>query len=264
LAFPGTDTLPAPTAAPGDRAWRHLLRAFLWLVAAVFASVCGVVVVAFVAGVSRGYAHAHGGTGWTPGPLDEALAGTIALQATLLFADLKQGRSVGRGDLVNGLGAGPMRRHGLIAAFAGLMLVWVAVYVAIIVHVPAVSAYLAPRLPSVLALQMSASPIVLATHVLLLVIVAPVAEELFFRGWLWTALRRTWGVWPTAVCTAAVWLAVHTLDGPIRAVILVPTAVLLCLARHYGGSVRASLLVHLVNNGAAVMIQVAAVVFASG
>jgi CAAX protease family protein len=264
LAIPGADTLPAPTAAPGDRPWRHLLRAFLWLLAAVFASVCGVVVVAFVAGVTRGYAHVHGGTGWTPGPLDEALAGTIALQATLLFADLKQGRWVGRGDLARGLGAGPMRRHRLIAAFAGLMLVWVAAYVATIVHVPALSAYLAPRMPSVLALQASAGPIVLAAHVLLLVIVAPVAEELFFRGWLWTALRRSWGVWPTALCTASIWLAVHTLDGPVRAVILVPTAILLCLARHYGGSVRASLVVHIVNNGAAVMIQVAALALASG
>jgi hypothetical protein len=40
--------------------------------------------------------------------------------------------------------------------------------------------------------------------------------------------------------------------------ILLPTAVLLCLARHYGGSVRASLLVHVVNNATAVAIQIAA------
>jgi membrane protease YdiL (CAAX protease family) len=98
----------------------------------------------------------------------------------------------------------------------------------------------------------------LVIMLLLAVAVAPVAEELFFRGWLWTALRRSWGVWPTALCTAGLWLGIHAIDGPVRALILLPTAILLCLARYYGGSVRASLLVHVVNNGTAVAIQMAA------
>jgi membrane protease YdiL (CAAX protease family) len=96
---------------------------------------------------------------------------------------------------------------------------------------------------------------------LLIVPVAPIAEELFFRGWLWTALRRSWGVWPTAVCTAGMWLAVHALDAPARVLMLLPMAVLLSLARYYGNSVRASLAVHIVNNATASVIQLAALLF---
>jgi membrane protease YdiL (CAAX protease family) len=36
-------------------------------------------------------------------------------------------------------------------------------------------------------------PAGLALHIVLLTVIAPVAEELFFRGWLWTALHETWG-----------------------------------------------------------------------
>jgi membrane protease YdiL (CAAX protease family) len=256
-----SDAPDAPAAAPPrqKRPWRSLLRALLWLLGAEFASVCTAVVMGAAAGISQGFAHIHGAEGWKPDTLFYGLVATLALQATLLFADLKQGRSVGRGDLRLGLGTGPMRRRWLIAVFALLIVAWVIAYVAILVRFEAFNAYVATRVPSVLTLPpVEGSPVVLATMLLLTVAVAPVAEELFFRGWLWTALRRSWGVWPTALWTAGLWLAIHAIDGPVRALILLPTAILLCLARHYGGGVRASLLVHVVNNGTAVGIQIAA------
>ena len=36
-----------------------------------------------------------------------------------------------------------------------------------------------------------------------LVIGAPVAEEVFFRGWLWAGLRQSWGVLGTSAATGA-------------------------------------------------------------
>ncbi len=257
-AIEPADAPAASNAAPAERPWRSLLHAVLWLLLAEFASLCVAVLIGFIAGVSLAVARAHGADGWRPGLLFYGLVGTLALQATLLLAALKQGRSVGRGNLALGLGATPMRRHRLIAVFAGLVVVWVLAYVATLINVHAFSAYVATRVPPVLTLPMTAGPVPLAIMLLLAVAVAPVAEELFFRGWLWTALRRSWGVWPTALCTAGLWLGIHAIDGPVRALILLPTAILLCLARHYGGSVRASLLVHLVNNGTATAIQIVA------
>ena len=258
-AAPAIADLPtAPSAAPPEHPWRSLLHALLWLLLAEFVSVCFAVLAGFIAGFSRAVAHAHGTEGWQPDLLGYTLIATIALQTTLLLADLKQGRSAGRGNLAIGLGARPMRRHRLIALFAGLMIAWVIGYVMALIQFQAFNAYVATRVPAVLTLPVSGGPILLAIMLLLAVAVAPLAEELFFRGWLWTVLRRSWGVWPTALCTAGLWLGIHALDGPVRVLILLPTAILLSLARHYGGSVRASLLVHVVNNATAVAIQVAA------
>jgi uncharacterized protein len=104
----------------------------------------------------------------------------------------------------------------------------------------------------------SGAPALFIVTLLLAVAVAPVAEELFFRGWLWTALLRCWGVWPSALCTGGLWLAMHALDSPVRALILLPATILLSLARYYCGSVRASLLVHVANNAAASVAQLLA------
>ncbi len=248
----------APEFTPAERPWRPILLALLWLLAAEFASFFVAVLVGVVAGVTLAVAHAHGADPWKPDLLFYGLVATIALQATLLFAALRQGRSAGRGNLVTGLGAVPMRRRGLIAVFALVMVAWVIGYVAVIIRFRGFGHYVAARVPSVLALPLSAGPVMTASLILLAVLAAPVAEELFFRGWLWTTLCRTWAVWPTAVCTAGLWLGIHAIDGSVRALILLPTAILLCLARHYGGSVRASLLVHVVNNITAVAIQIVA------
>jgi membrane protease YdiL (CAAX protease family) len=259
IAHPSdTPVAPASTPPRQDHPWRSLLHALLWLLAAELASVCSAVLTGIVAGVSQGVAHRHGAEGWKPDLLFYGLVATLALQATLLFAGMKQGRAAGRGDLRAGLGIGPMHRRWLIAAFAGLIVAWVIAYVALLVRFQAFNAYVATRVPSVLTLPVLGGPVLLAIMLLLAVAVAPVAEELFFRGWLWTVLRRSWGVWPTALCTAGLWLGIHAIDGPVRALILLPTTILLCLARHYGGSARASLLVHVVNNGTAVVIQIAA------
>jgi hypothetical protein len=41
------------------------------------------------------------------------------------------------------------------------------------------------------------------------VVLAPLAEELFFRGLLQSLLRRRFGPWPAVLTTAAVFAAVH-------------------------------------------------------
>ena len=261
--LPSLSEIPADAPAipagvlPG-RPWRHILHAVLWLLAAECSAFVVAAVAGAVAGITGAITHSHGWAGWTPNLLFYGAVATIALQGTLLLADLKQGRSVGRGNVALGLGAVPIRRLGLVALFAGLMVGWVIAYIVTLIRFQAFNAYVATRVPSMLTMPAAAGPVLLGFTMVLAVAIAPVAEELFFRGWLWTALRRSWGVWPTACWTAGLWLAIHAIDGPVRALILLPTAILLCLARHYGGSVRASLLVHIVNNSTAVAIQIAA------
>jgi hypothetical protein len=82
----------------------------------------------------------------------------------------------------------------------------------------------------------------------LMIFGAPIAEELFFRGWLWTGLRRTVSPVPTALITSALWLACHLTNGLRYPLALLPAAAILSLARHYGGSVRASIALHFWNN----------------
>ena len=259
-SLPLTDDPPSPPdAPPAQRPWWLLLRALLWLVSAqaVGFEIAFLIVVA--AALSDAIAGRHGGRGWDRGPLAYALPATAGLQAMLLLADFRQGRSLGHGNLLAGLGAGPMRRHGIIVLFVLLIIAWVLAYIVAISEFPAIADRLASDVPAALALPESPGILLLLVRLLLIAAVAPLAEELFFRGWLWTALRRSWGVWPTALCTGSLWLAVHALSGAARVPILIPAAILLSLARHYGGSVRASLPIHIANNTTAVMVQYAAI-----
>jgi membrane protease YdiL (CAAX protease family) len=89
------------------------------------------------------------------------------------------------------------------------------------------------------------SPWLSLTHGFFSVLLAPLSEELFYRGWLWTGLRKHWGWLPTAALTSAAWLVGHS-----AATVgwLLPVAVILSVARHYGQSVRASIALHILYN----------------
>lgn len=82
----------------------------------------------------------------------------------------------------------------------------------------------------------------------ILVGLVPLSEELFFRGWLWTGLRKHWGVLPVMLATTLPWLLIHMPDGLTRPLFLLPSAILFNLARHLCGGVRASIVVHVLNN----------------
>jgi hypothetical protein len=80
--------------------------------------------------------------------------------------------------------------------------------------------------------------------------VAPVAEELFFRGYFFAALRRWRGPGLAAVLTGIAFGAVHGL-GATPVVFLVPLAFLgflLCLLYQRSGSLLPGIAVHVINN----------------
>jgi membrane protease YdiL (CAAX protease family) len=83
-------------------------------------------------------------------------------------------------------------------------------------------------------------------------VVAPICEELLFRGFIFTALRNWKGTWPAAVLTGLVFGAVHAGSAP--AVDLVPLAVLgfgLCLLYRRTGSLYPCIAAHSLNNSLA-------------
>jgi membrane protease YdiL (CAAX protease family) len=87
---------------------------------------------------------------------------------------------------------------------------------------------------------------------LLTCVVAPICEEVLFRGFIFTALRNWRGTLPAAAITGVAFGAVHA--GTAPALDLVPLAGLgfgLCLLYRYTGSLYPCIIVHSVNNSLA-------------
>jgi len=90
------------------------------------------------------------------------------------------------------------------------------------------------------------------------VIVAPVCEEIVYRGLLWGAVDRRWGRWPALLVTTVVFAVAH-LEWT-RAPLLLVVALPIGLARLYGGNLAASIVAHQVTNllpGLVLMLSVA-------
>lgn len=90
------------------------------------------------------------------------------------------------------------------------------------------------------------------------VIVAPVCEEIVYRGLLWGAVDRHWGRWPALLVTTVVFAVAH-LEWT-RAPLLLVVALPIGLARLYGGNLAASIVAHQVTNllpGLVLMLSVA-------
>jgi membrane protease YdiL (CAAX protease family) len=83
-------------------------------------------------------------------------------------------------------------------------------------------------------------------------VVAPICEELLFRGFMFTALRNWRGTWPAATITGLVFGGVHVGSAP--ALDLIPLAGLgfgLCLLYRYTGSLYPCIVAHSLNNSLA-------------
>lgn len=96
------------------------------------------------------------------------------------------------------------------------------------------------------------STVALVAVCVLVTVIAPIAEELLFRGYVFGALRIWRGPWVAAVLTGIVFGAIHVASAPV--VFLVPLGVLgflLCLLRWRTGSLLPCIAVHAFNNAIA-------------
>ncbi len=86
--------------------------------------------------------------------------------------------------------------------------------------------------------------LLVATIVTNLVLLAPLSEELVFRGWLYTGLRQRFGFWPSFLVTTLAFAAIHWDPNHRRILLVLPLAVALGLLREIAGSIKPTILLH--------------------
>jgi membrane protease YdiL (CAAX protease family) len=159
----------------------------------------------------------------------------------VVLSAIVRGRIIGRGDVKAGIGYEPIARRPIVALMA-ILISAQAAYGNILLY-----QLNRDSLLEEIAIA-AASPWLGLYGALRLVVIEPVCEEVFFRGWLWTGLRNHWGPLPTAALTGTTWLVLHLFASTATPVWLLPVAVILSIARHFGGSVRASIALHILYN----------------
>jgi membrane protease YdiL (CAAX protease family) len=144
-----------------------------------------------------------------------------------------------------------LRRTSFWPAVGWIVIAFVGFYVVTLVWVSILGA--SPddtKLPDELGVKDSTAAMLAVAF--LVSVVAPVAEEFFFRGFFFTALRGWKGLWPAAILTGLVFGAIHI--GSAEAVFLVPLAFFgfaLCLLYHRTGSLYPCMALHCMNNSLA-------------
>lgn len=228
----------APASPQGADAWRPW-TAFVALIAGFAAAILGgAIVVTIVAAVGGDFDDSL-----PPGAL---MAATFVQDVALVAAAILFARF-----------AGPVapEHFGLRRPPIGRAVLWgVAVYVMFIV-LAAVWAELVelPQDQEVLdELGVEDSDLALVGGLVLVVLLAPLVEEFFFRGFFFRALRNWRGFWPAALLTGAVFGAIHwesTAPG-----VIVPLMIFgfgLCLLYEKTGSLYPCIALHAINNSIA-------------
>ena len=143
-----------------------------------------------------------------------------------------------------------LRRLSALKGLGWLMATWVVFVVFSVVWAAALGVKENDDLPQELGADDSTTALVFVA--VLVCVAAPIAEELFFRGFCFTALRRWIGVAGGAIATGLIFGAIHATSAD--AVFLVPLGVfgaLLCVLYQLTGSLIPSIVLHALNNSLA-------------
>jgi CAAX protease family protein len=90
--------------------------------------------------------------------------------------------------------------------------------------------------------------------VLVIALLAPVTEELFFRGFVFAGLRSRWSLWPSAVLVGLIFGLVHAPTGVTAVVPLAGLGIALCWLYNRTGSLWPCVFAHVVNNSLALVV----------
>ncbi len=88
-----------------------------------------------------------------------------------------------------------------------------------------------------------------AVGIVLVVVLTPLAEELLFRGWLQSRLQERWGIWG-ALLAGGLFAAAHGASG----LSIVPFVIVVTWMRYRYGSLLATVVAHMTNNGLLVLL----------
>ncbi|HLK55563.1 MAG TPA: CPBP family glutamic-type intramembrane protease [Chthonomonadaceae bacterium] len=83
-------------------------------------------------------------------------------------------------------------------------------------------------------------------------VAAPIGEEVFFRGFLYNALKRRWGVPVGIIVSGLTFALIHF--GPLAIIVIFPMGILLAYVYERTNSLWVTILMHMLNNGAAFML----------
>jgi membrane protease YdiL (CAAX protease family) len=98
------------------------------------------------------------------------------------------------------------------------------------------------------------SIVIAVTAVVMIVLLAPVAEELFFRGFLFAGLRSRWSLWPAALTSGLIFGLVHAPTGITTVVPLAALGLALCWLYDRTGSLWPCVIAHMINNALALAV----------
>ncbi len=82
-------------------------------------------------------------------------------------------------------------------------------------------------------------------------VMAPFAEELLFRGWIYTSLRSSFGMWVALLVSSAIFASLHYEDTHLYALVVFPIGLALGALRERTGSLKASISFHAFFNATA-------------
>ncbi|MDX6669953.1 MAG: protease family protein [Solirubrobacteraceae bacterium] len=208
------------------------------LIAAFAVALLGYVVIGGVAGVA--------GAKFDKPPPWVNIVATMVQDLALIGSALFFARLGGRvrpGDF-------GLRRIGVWSGLGWMFVAWLGFFLFTVVWISALGIKERDNLPSELGAD--ESTIALIAVAVLVTVVAPIAEEFFFRGYFFTALRNWRGIWPAAILTGLVFGGIHAGSAPVG--YLVPLAafgVALCLLYVRTGSLYPCIALHALNNSLA-------------
>ena len=224
-----------PRRQPRWAPWMSIVALVAGFAGALFgALVIGVVAVAF-------------GADFGDQPASVQILATIVQDLCLIASAILFARMSGRVTPAD-FGLRPTK---LRSAIGWAVLAWASFYVFTAAFVTLVGASPSDdQLPKELGVD--ESTVALLAVAFLVAVVAPVAEEFFFRGFFFTALKNWRGLWPAAILTGLVFGAIHGSSADVA--FLLPLAFFgfaLCLLYEKTGSLYPGIAVHCANNSIA-------------
>lgn len=246
---PPSSAPPAPAAgspppAPTRRAREPVARWHPWTAPL---AVITALIAALIAGVAIGIVAGLAGVDVTDQPPGVLVAATLVQDLLFIGVALAFAARVGRPRPWQ-FGLSRPRFWRSVGWVLGAAILS---YLFIFVYTQALGITSKEELPKQLGVGQGTAQLVLAT--LLVTVVAPIAEEFLFRGYIFTALRNWKGPWVSAVLTGIMFGAIH-FSTPGDTPFLVPLAFfgfLLCLVRWRTGSLYPCIALHALNNAVA-------------
>jgi uncharacterized protein len=231
--------LPDGARGGGDLAGWRPWTAFLALIAGFAGALLGALVLGVIGAMT--------GSTFDKPPGWVNLSATVVQDISLIAAALLFARTWAT-PLPRHFGLRPTR---VLPAIGWALLAWVSFYVFTAAFVAIVGANPSDdQLPKQLGVDDSTAAMLAVAF--LVAVVAPIAEEFFFRGFFFTALKNWRGLWPAALLTGLVFGAIHGSSADIA--FLLPLAFFgfsLCLLYEKTGSLYPGIAVHCANNSIA-------------